>query len=62
MTQVRLTQEQRHATMLIAEADQAPQVTHGSLRVTTNCKTKRQLKEAEERARRQTEGSMPIGI
>ncbi len=34
----------------------------GSLRVTTNCKTKRQLKEAEERARRQTEGSMPIGI
>jgi hypothetical protein len=34
----------------------------GSLRVTTVCKSQRQIKEAHERARRQMEGSAPIDI
>lgn len=34
----------------------------GSLRVTTVCKTKRQINEDHERARRQMEGSTPIDI
>lgn len=34
----------------------------GSLRVTTVCKTKRQINEDHERARRQMEGSAPIDI
>ncbi|MGY3266604.1 hypothetical protein [Lysobacter sp. HA35] len=34
----------------------------GSLRTTTVCKTKRQIKEAQDRARKQMDGSMPIDI
>jgi hypothetical protein len=34
----------------------------GSQRVTTVCKTQRQIKEAHERARRQTDGNMPMDI
>ncbi len=39
-----------------------PERRTGSMRVTTVCKTQRQIKEDHERARRQMEGSTPIDI